>query len=621
MKLNYLAFALSTALLGGCGGGAGGAPLAPVPAPAPKPAPTPVPAPSFNIAFVTDKAAYKPGETVRVKASLSNSGIAALAGGSLRMSVLHLGETVGAPVDKALPELAAGIAVSADLGWVAPATDFKGYSVELALLDAKGSVLASETGAIDVSSSWLKFPRYGYVSDFSPGLDGKAIVEQLKAYHINALQFYDWQWKHHIPLKGTPAAPDAVWPDLANRPTSRETIRTMIASAHSMNMAAMQYNLIYGAAINYAADGVSPSWGLYDTKGGKQWQYSLPSSWTSNALFFFNPLNPGWQDWIIQREMDVFAAFDFDGWHADTVGDNGIKFDAAGNPVDIKETFKPFLDTAKTRMGSKLLIMNAVGNKGHLGVNTSKVDAAYVEVWPWDGFPDYRSLRDLVDLTRNESGGKSVIIPAYMNYDYAKTKNDQAPGQFNEHGVLLTEATVLAAGGSRLELGDDVRMLCNEYFPNKSLVMGAALKSKIRYYYDFAVAYENLLRDGQMATTNAVAIEGKTVSTIGTANTVWAITKSDAHYEIVNLVNLLGIVDTAWRDTNATQKKPATLLSFKLKYYTGTKVGAAWLASPDSEGGRSVSLPMETGTDAKGTFIAVTVPSLEYWNLIYFKKS
>jgi dextranase len=566
------------------------------------------------VALESNKAAYAPGDTVRFKVNLVTSAGTAITGGKLRLTVFHLGEQVGQPLEAPI----AGNQV--ELSWAAPSTDFQGYSVEVEAFDDKGVLLASETNAVDVSSSWLKFPRYGYVSSFGPTLDGKAIVEGLKAYHINALQYYDWQWKHHVPLAGTPDKPDETWPDLARRTTSRATIQTMIATARGLGMASMQYNLIYGAAVGYTADGVSKSWGLYDSKGGQQWYYPLPSSWTSNALFLFNPANTDWQKYILDRELDVFKAYDFDGWHADTVGDPGIKYDGAGNPVDLKQTFKPFLNYAKDRMGSKLLIMNAVGNKGHEGVNASRVDAAYVEVWPWDGFADYGSLKGLVDQTRTETGGKSVIIPAYMNYDFAKKKSDQAPGEFNEPGVLLTEASVLAAGGSRLELGDDVRMLCNEYFPNKNLVMSAALKAKIRYYYDFAVAYQNLLRDGQTASANAIEIDGATVSANGTGNTVWAYAKQDARYETVNLINLRNIYDTAWRDTNATQKKPTALQSFKLKYYTGTKFAAAYVASPDLDGGRSKPLAMDTGSDSKGAYVSVTVPSLDYWNLVYFKK-
>ncbi|GAB3459141.1 glycoside hydrolase family 66 protein [Massilia terrae] len=578
------------------------------------------PAPALLVSATTDKAAYAPGSTVLIKADLSNQSDAAIAGARLTLTVRHLEQDVGPPVSAEL-RLDAGAAGRVQFAWTAPATDFQGYSFELAATDSAGKPLASGTGAIDISSNWLKFPRYGYVSQYAAGADAQAVVEQLKAYHINALQFYDWQWKHHLPLKGSPTAVEANWHDIANRTVSRDTVRKLIDAAHQAGMAAMAYNLIYGAAINYQQDGVSPAWGLYDAPGGKQWQYSLPSSWATPGLYFFNPANAAWQDYLIGRELEVFQAFSFDGWHADTVGDNGIKYDAHGDPVDIKDTFKPFLNAAKARLGSKLLMMNAVGNKGHLQVNTSKVDAVYVEVWPWEGFPDYLSLKNVVDQARQESGGKSLIVPAYLDYDYAKTKSEQSPGQFNDHGVLLTEATVLAAGGSRLELGDDGRMLCSDYFPNRALAMSPALKAALQRYYDFAVAYENLLRDGQAAAAGTVSIAGQAVSADGQKDTVWAFAKADARYETINLVNLKGLVDVSWRDTNATQQKPAALGSFTLRYYSGAQLERAWVASPDAEGGRSRSLPLAHGADARGAYVEVTVPGLEYWNLIYFRKT
>src|SRR5206468_4249542 len=159
-------------------------------------------------------------------------------------------------------------------------------------------------------------------------------------------------------------------------------------------------------------------------------------------------------------------------------------------------------------------------NKGHLAVHTSNVDAIYTEIWPEDGFVDYQSVREMIEQAAAESGGKSLIVPAYVNYDYGQTKQDSAPGLFNDPGVLLTEATVLAAGGSRLELGDDTRMLCHAYFPSRALVMGDALKQSLRRYYDFAVAYENLLRDGQQVSANRVAADGVAISTNGAKDTV-----------------------------------------------------------------------------------------------------
>ena len=46
---------------------------------------------SIKFAIANDKAAYRPGEAVRISVNLTNSGDAALSGGKLKLSVQHLG--------------------------------------------------------------------------------------------------------------------------------------------------------------------------------------------------------------------------------------------------------------------------------------------------------------------------------------------------------------------------------------------------------------------------------------------------------------------------------------------------------------------------------------------------
>ena len=76
-----------------------------------------------------------------------------------------------------------------------------------------------------------------------------------------------------------------------------------------------------------------------------------------------------------------------------------------------------------------------------------------------------------------------------MNYNKANN-----PGYFNTAGVLLTDAVIFAFGGAHLELGE--HMLGKEYFPNNNLQMKEDLKASLINYYDFLVAYQNILRDG-----------------------------------------------------------------------------------------------------------------------------
>lgn len=600
----------SASILSACGGGSS------APAGGGTSGGTTITAPTVD--FTTDKAAYQPGETVHLRVHVTNPNRDNIADAHLRVTAQHLGVSVGIAIDTPVT-LPVGDSGPVDISWTPPTSDYQGYDLVVEVIGSGGTVLSTQSGAVDVSSNWLKFPRYGYISGYGENLDTKAIVEALNAYHLNGLQFYDWQWKHQRPLKGDPAHPDASWNDIANRPVSRYTVQNFIRDAHAAGMVAMNYNLIYGASDTYAQDGVGQNWGLFDSPGGAQWSLPMPSGWATSAIYLFNPANTVWQNYLFDQEDQVFKAFAFDGWHADTVGDWGTKYDATGQAVSITTTFRPFLTAAKAHFPGKFLVMNPVGNKGHLAVNTSPVDAIYTEIWPWDGFPDYAALKDVADQARGESGGKSLIMPAYMNYDFAKTKSDVAPGTFNTPGILLTEATVLAAGASRLELGDDTRMLCSEYFPNRSLVMSAELKARLRRYYDFAVAYENLLRDGQSNTNQAVSIAGYATSPTGEANHIWAFTKSDASYEIVHLVNLLGLTDTAWADTNATQKTPTVATNLTLKYYTVRPVHAAFVASPDFATVRAQSVAFSTGNDAGGTYVTVTLPRLEYWDMVYFK--
>lgn len=613
-------------LAAGCGGGGGAQAGAPAPGPAAAPAPAPsapAPVPTATIQSVTtDKAAYAPGSQVVITVKLAAGPGSSMPAGKVEIVARHLDTALTSSLSASVAA-SSSTATSVSLVWTPPATDFMGYGLEVSFKDASGTLMDSLTGAVDVSSDWRRFPRYGFLTDYSGASDPAAFIEPLNALHINALQFYDWQWKHHRPVKGAPSNPDPSWLELSGKTVKKSVVNGLIDAAHGKGMLALQYNLIYGAAADFATDGVDARWGLFDQPGGSAaWKFGpFPSGWTTQYLYIFNPADTRWQSYILDREMEVYQGFAFDGWHADTVGDWGTKYSFDGTPVDIKTTFKPFLEAARARMGGRQLLMNVVGAKGHEAVNASPIDVPYMEIWPWDGIEDYNALKGIVDVTRAETGGKSLIVPAYMNYDYAKTKSDQAPGQFNEPGVLLTEATVMAAGGVRFELGDNGRMLCNEYFPNRSLVMGASLKAAVQRYWDFLVAYQNVLRDGQENSTLGFTLSGAALSNDGRAGTVWAWSKADAKRDIVQLINLQGVTHTQWRDSNATQAVPTRTENLELTLRPAKRIARAWAASPDLDLGRPQSLAITEGNDAQGYFVRVKLPRLDYWQMLVLERA
>lgn len=573
----------------------------------------------------TDKSMYNPGEKVNVKAELNNTTGKVITDGIVELNVKHLGDKVGSPITQTY-SVNNGEKTDVSLSWTAPSQDFKGYLLEITCRDSTGTIVDSGTTAVDISSNWLKFPRYGYLTKYGSDVNTADVISQLSKFHINGLQFYDWQDKHHDPIAGEESSVEEKWQDLSKHDVYKSTIEGYISNAHNAGMSAMQYNLIYGATQGYDTDGsgAKKEWGLYKQPIGtssEQWTMKMPDGWETDALYFMDPSNKDWQNYIFAREKEVFGAFDFDGWHMDTVGDFGTVYKADGTPVSITTTFKEFLDSAKTAFPNKFIMMNPVGNKGHQQVNASKVDGVYTEIWDWDGFPNYNSLKGVVDQARIETNKKSLIVPAYMNYDYAKNKSEQNPGKFNTSSVLLTDASVLAAGGSRLELGDDTRMLCSEYFPNRNLLMSQNLIQRERKYYDFIVAYENLLRDKQINSTNEIEVNGYENSKTGQPNKIWTYSKKDSNYDVIQMINLLGVYDNGWRSADAKKQTPTKAENFTVKYYTTQDIAAVSIASPDSNDCKSQDLAFTKGIDDKGNYITFTVPSLEYWDMIYMKKA
>lgn len=507
-----------------------------------------------------------------------------------------------------------------------PDADGRGYALEVEALDEQQNVLTSAFTAVDVSSSWTKFPRYGYVWDFTPSADAESKADEMARYHLNGVQFYDWQYRHHRPLADDLSG----WRDWSGRWISGDTVRAYLRAAHDRGMACMAYNMIYAANETYLTDGsgVQADWRLVRANGADFTCDMDAKLGPVGVLQYFNLLNPDWQNYIFAQENRVFEAFDFDGWHGDTIGENGpmrtadggpLSYDADGKPIYlVKDGYTAFLNAAKAAIGDKYLAFNPVGAQGIENVNVSAVDVLYTEFWPWDRnangrlYDDYYTLHRAILGACEQSGGKSLIVAAYVNY-----RNPKAT--FNPAAVRMLDCVVFASGGSRIELGNGGNMLSDEYFPaDGKKRMDDGLRSAVGRLYDFLVAYENLLRDGQRPVSRTVRLENLPVSTDGRSDTVWCFAKADSSTEIYHFLNLTG-TDDGWRDEEQTKKPPIAHENVKTRLYTDYLVREVWLASPDGESPLPLPLEFQTGRDANGAYAEFTQPALEYWNLIFLR--
>ncbi len=492
--------------------------------------------------------------------------------------------------------------------WTAPQTDFTGYMVDIYVTNGSAETIYGTTG-VDVSSDWARFPRYGFVASFDQSKSPEVIARELALLnrcHINGIQFYDWHYKHQWPLGGTRDELMEAYTDIANREIYTSVVKEYIAQQHALGIKAMFYNLCYGALDDAAQDGVNPKWGIYTNTNHNQDKHSLPSGWKGD-IYLMDPSNSDWQQYLADRNDDVYSCFDFDGFHIDQLGDRGTVYDYYGSQLNLAKGIGSFIEAMKARHADKRLVMNAVSGYAadQIGA-TGKTDFMYTEMW--GGESQYSDVREVISRNTAYSGGKNSIIAAYMNYG----KSGSA-GTFNTPGILLTDAVMFALGGAHLELGDG-HMLCHEYFPNSNLQMSDELKSAIVTYYDFLVAYENLLRDGGRETI-ASLVSGKANVALTAwppkLQTVTTYAKNVDGKQVVHLLNFLQANSLSWRDEQGNMPEPQTITDLPLRI-KASDVKRLWVASPDNLGGA----PQQLNFTQDGGYINFTLPSLKYWTMI-----
>ena len=111
--------------------------------------------------------------------------------GTLEMRVFHLEEEIFSSQQEIV--LDKGEKRKLSLEWQPPETDFQGYVISLEITDGKERHIAQDTIGADVSSSWVKFPRYGYVCSYEEKEEAAEKIALMNRYHINAIEYYDWQ--------------------------------------------------------------------------------------------------------------------------------------------------------------------------------------------------------------------------------------------------------------------------------------------------------------------------------------------------------------------------------------------------------------------------------------------
>ncbi|MEK5467339.1 glycoside hydrolase family 66 protein [Paenibacillus sp. FSL R7-0210] len=398
--------------------------------------------------MVPSKARFAPGEAAELIMTLDQS---ADWSGQLHLQIYQL-NTLVAEGDKALTVLQEG-SNKLTVGWTPPAEDFRGYTAKAWIEgDAPSEYV---TAAIDVSSDWTKFPRYGYVADFpketAEESDSK-LRELSRDYYINAYQFYDWMWRHDVSVysktdsNGQPVTDadgnfidedinaDTHYSDLLGRSLYPLSVKQQVEAAQKYGSAAMAYQMNYAARENYEDFGVSPEWGLYNSAQLDQNNphkdqngYTFDVNGKTTSLFLQDPGSRFWQDYITKQFDRSINTFGFDGIHLDQWGanDNNFLYDYNGNKRYYSLDYARFIHSVKDSLlannplKSKVTFNMVGGNAEYSAVPDpgTKTDFDYSEIW--QDRNNYRDIQKVVEDTREKDGGKAMVIAGYMNYKEA----------------------------------------------------------------------------------------------------------------------------------------------------------------------------------------------------------
>jgi dextranase len=555
----------------------------------------------------TDRAAYRPAEPAVIQSVLANQSQAKFRGRVRARLVTLDGDVTQAETEV---ELAPGARQTVALSLGLPADDLRGYGVEVELVHRRLRRMAQAGTARAVAADWTRAPRYGFLADFAPGeseAESQRRLQALARFHINAVQFYDWMYRHHSFLP-----PSTEFVDPLGRKLSLDVVARKVRLAQQLGMRAQAYVAIYAAAPDYF--NVHPEQGLYRLDGAP---YTLSEPALGDWLFITNIADPAWLEQLSAECRQAMLAVGFDGIHLDQYGFVRAGYTLAGERVDVEQVLPEFLNALRSAVGDAPAVFNAVNVWPLKAVAASSLEPLYIEVWP--PHDTLRDLREIIQHARDLRGGRAPVLAAYLS---DLLSDVPAVRQGGLHALRRLTAAIYLNGGSHIALGEGGAVLRHPYFPNYYRLRPAETRA-VRADYDFIARYAEYFfdpawRDISTTTTGGLnddlRLETPRFGPMAEPDSIWTIARMRGDTVTLGLINLRGLPGTAW---NSAQPAARRVRRLRLRVQLERPMAQAFFASPDYDGGRAVSLLVER----EGRLAFVTVPELGYWGLVILRLS
>ncbi|OJV80975.1 MAG: hypothetical protein BGO37_15800 [Cellulomonas sp. 73-92] len=510
------------------------------------------------IPLLPTRSRYSTGADVEIEVRTAGPG---------RLVVRHLGAVVGTadaagPGTVSLGALAAG-----------------GYGVDLETAD--GTPVART--AVLVTDEPRGRMRYGFVASYAPDKDVAAVVDLARRLHLDAVQLYDWAYRHADLMGG-----GETYADPLGQPIALDTVRRLAAGLAAAGTDALGYAAVYGVG--------SEEWPAWSHRAllradGEAWSLG-------DFLTLVDPGAPDWQEHLVGDLRAAVAAVGLHGFHLDQYGYPRWAGLVGGGAVDLSRSFRALIEAVRTGLPDARLVFNNVNDFPTRATADAPQDAVYIEVWP--PHTTLGSLARLVERARAARDGRPVVIAAYQHV------YEVAPRSEADLSTSFTMATLFSHGATQLLAGEQGNLLVDPYYVRNRPAEPETL-ALLQRWYDFLVEHDELLMAPGAADVSGawvgayndaldVRFAAAPTTDGPTPGGVWRRVVQVGELLVVHLINLAGQADTEWDAPRAVPADPgAGTLRVKR---AGSAVPVVRVADPD-RGGHLTDVAVELdGEDA-----------------------
>jgi dextranase len=446
--------------------------------------------------------------------------------------------------------------------------------------------------ALDVLRRPLERLRYGFVSDYSAGRDTDAVADNLRRFHLNAVQFYDWMYRHARLL---PPAPE--FADSLGRSVSLDTVVRLVAAVREAGSAPLGYAAVYAVGEEELSDWESE---LLLHPDGTPWTLA-------DFLWIVDPSGERWLDHFTAELREATARVGFAGFHLDQYGAPKRARRADGVIVDLASAFVELIARVRAALPDSLLVFNNVNDFPTEATAAAPQDATYIE--PWAPHTELSHLAELARTAAAAARGRPVALAAYLSA--FRGGDDGALA-----ALRLELASVFAHGAGCLLFGEADAILVDPYYANHAHLDEEG-RRVAKAYLDFAVRYGDLLfaaDTADLSRTHAggineeVRVGGAAVSADCLPGTVWSRITEARDRRIVSLVDLTAQNEVVW---DAPKRWLETCSGLSIAFER-TAESRYFFASPEGAP-RALELPAKR----ERWHDVVEVPAFTAWALVW----